>query len=61
MKESLKPRDPNDISALNMDDYDEEESRGVGKSTITTTFLLTSAVHSHGGFRKRQRPDLLPR
>lgn len=31
-KEPGKPFDPNDLSAFKMDEYDEEESKGVGKS-----------------------------
>lgn len=30
-KEPEKPFDPNDLSAFKMDEYDEEESKGVGK------------------------------
>ena len=28
----MKPSDPNDLTAYNLDTYDEEESRGAGKS-----------------------------
>jgi hypothetical protein len=27
----MKPSDPNDLTAYNLDAYDEEESRGAGK------------------------------
>lgn len=27
----MKPTDPNDLTAYNLDTYDEEESRGAGK------------------------------
>jgi hypothetical protein len=34
--EPTKPSDPNDLSAYNLDNYDEEVSRGTGKSSTKT-------------------------
>lgn len=35
-QDNKKPNDPNDLSAFKMDEYDNEESTGVGKLRKTT-------------------------
>lgn len=40
--EVAKPSDPNDLSAFKLDEYDEEESKGVGE--FSRTIKLTVAM-----------------
>jgi len=55
-----KASDPNDMSAYNMDDYDNEESKGVGEHLLGRC-RRRIPDRSYGRFRQHQRFAILPR
>jgi len=59
MDEKPKAHDPNDLSAFKMDEYDDEESTGVGES-IHERLASFAANDSNGRVCQRQGTIFLP-
>jgi len=60
--DSKEPTGPDDLSVFKMEQYDEEESKGVGQSVRAVnngTYPVPSL--SYGRFRQRERTVILPR